>query len=183
MERRKGVSPRPIRGISVRVMKAALVCGLVGMLLEAVIPRAVADTTNDFIIFRARSQDYVVANPLFGQLRSLWTSTRSDIEASWKAEVDAKRITWDFWIGTFTVGARETSVSIQSNLPAISIQQGADKRTLGFSTSFQVDWTTHICAPFGGLLECLEIDYHPSFHTTITISGTLRLDQIGRAHV
>lgn len=79
--------------------------------------------------------------------------------------------------GLVHVGAMQTSVNLPGDLPSIAIHHGVDKTTLDFRASFVVNWSTRICGPFGGIAKCEHIDLTLNPNTTITISGSIKLDR------
>lgn len=141
-----------------------------------VVSNASAAEPDDFLIFHARGQDYEVTNPLIADIKKRWTTEKSKIEQAWINKVNAFRVTVDIGPTTATLGAENTKVTL-SDLPALSITQGADNATLDFSSSLTVNWSTRFCAPFGGYFKCDFIDVTPTFTTQIAISGSIKLDQ------
>lgn len=133
------------------------------------------DPVGSEFIFRVHGQDIKVHNPLLEQVRATFNRQLCTIEATWEAAANGAGGTKDFGIGTVSWDVRQTSVTI-SDLPRISLAQGADPTTLDFSASIRVDWSTRICAPAGGLLECY-YDFTLPLGTTITVSGSMKLAQ------
>ncbi len=101
-----------------------------------------------------------------------WRGNKDDLETLWEETVNRtsktwKKKVWGVTLYSYTVRLSNTQVTIPEQLPEIQLTVSQDGRSIDFSVSVDVHWSTHARGSNGS------IHASPTFDTKLTLRGKI----------